>query len=247
MASWAFQQSGAVAVLTLDRPPINALDQEALDELARLVEGVGNASTCRALVVGGGGGKVFCSGGDLKYWRGIRDGRRVSESGCAVLEQLARLDIPTLAALNGSAIGDGLALALACDIRFACEAAAFRLPELRYGFIPGWGTIRALTSTVGRAHATRMLLTGRAVGASEALAIGLVHEVVPAEQLEEAALACARDLATASAPAVRSAKRALRGADERACFEEVWGSKDWEEGVAALLGKRAPVFGGSGR
>lgn len=245
MTSWQLKRSGPVAVLTLQRPPINALDQEALDELARVIESLRGSATERALVVTGQPGKVFCSGGDLKYWRGIRDGRRVSESGRSVFERLERLEIPTLAAINGSVIGDGLALALACDIRVACDGASFRLPELGYGFIPGWGPIRPLIAAVGRTHAASMLLTGRTVDACEARVIGLVHEVVLPEHLEEAVLSRAGALAAASPVAFRSAKRALRGADERACFEEVWGSRDWQEGVEALLGKRAPASGRS--
>jgi enoyl-CoA hydratase/carnithine racemase len=170
----------------------------------------------------------------------------VSESGRSVFARIVELEIPTLAAINGAVVGDGLALALACDIRLAGEGASFRLPELGYGFIPGWGPIRSLVSLVGRGHATGMLLTGRAYAATEAHLIGLVHEVVPQDRLEEVAMARARALATASAPAVRSAKRALGGGDERGCFEQVWGSRDWEEGIEALLGKRAPVFGRSG-
>lgn len=241
MTSWHLERSAPVAVLTLQRPPINALDQEALDELGRVIESV-RGSAARALVVTGRPGTVFCSGGDLKYWRGIRDGRRVSESGRSVFERLERLEIPTLAAINGSVIGDGLALALACDIRVACDGASFRLPELGYGFIPGWGPIRPLIAAVGRTHAASMLLTGRTVDAYEARAIGLVHEVVLPEHLEEAVSSRAAALAAASPVAFRSAKRALLGADERACFEEVWGSRDWQEGVEALLGKRAPAF-----
>lgn len=246
MKSWQLTRAGPVALLTLRRPPVNALDQEALGELARTITAVRQGASDRALVITGGRGKVFCSGGDLKYWRSVRDGRRVSESGRSVFASIEELDIPTLAAINGAVVGDGLALALACDIRLASEAASFRLPELGYGFIPGWGPIRPLVSLVGRARATEMLLTGRSYGSAEAHGIGLVHEVVRPDALAEAALDRARALAAASSAAVRSAKRALRGADERGCFEEVWGSRDWEEGVEALLGKRAPAFGRTG-
>ena len=246
MASWQLARAGPVAVLTLCRAPVNSLDQEALDELARLIGAVCESATDRALVITGGEGKVFCSGGDLKYWRSVRDGRRVSESGRSAFALIEGLEIPTLAAINGAVVGDGLALALACDIRLASETASFRLPELGYGFIPGWGPIRPLVSLVGRAHATAMLLTGRSYGSAEAHAIGLVHEVVEPGRLAEAGMDRALTLAAASSPAVRSAKRALGGADERRCFEEVWGSHDWEEGVEALLGKRAPVFGRRG-
>lgn len=242
MGSWKLDQVGAVARLTLTRPPVNALDQEALDELAAVVVEIAATKGPRALVVTGGLRNIFCSGGDLKYWRAIRDGGRVSDSGRSVFSQIERLDIPTVAALNGSVIGDGLALALACDLRMASEVAWFRLPELGYGFIPGWGPIHSLVSLVGRARATEMLLTGRQCDAHEAQHIGLVHDVTPSERLEKAAMGLARSLAALSAPALRAAKCALRGGDERACFEGVWGKKDWEAGIEALFAKRPPAF-----
>jgi enoyl-CoA hydratase/carnithine racemase len=246
MSSWQLDRCGCTARLTLSRPPVNALDQQALHELATALGEVAADRASRALVVTGGLHHIFCSGGDLKFWRRIRDGRQVSESGRSVFERLERLEIPTIAALNGSVIGDGLALALACDIRIACELTSFRLPEVAYGFIPGWLPIRSLTAIVGRAEATNMLLTGRAYDAARAMQVGLVHEVVPSKQLEEAAMAHARALAAASAPAVRAAKCALRGGDERECFRGVWGNQDWEEGIGALLGKRPAKFAGEG-
>ncbi len=242
MGSWQLDRMGTVARLTLTRPPVNALDQEALDELAVAIAEVAAIGVPRALVLTGGLRNIFCSGGDLKYWRAIRDGGRVSDSGRSVFSRIERLDIPTVAALNGSVIGDGLALALACDLRMASETASFRLPELGYGFIPGWGPIHSLVSLVGRARATEMLLTGRLYDAREARHIGLVHVVTSPERLEKAAMALARSLAALSAPALSAAKCALRGGDERACFERVWGRKDWEEGIEALFAKRSPAF-----
>ncbi len=239
MASWKVDGVGAVARLTLARPPANALDQEALDELAAAIV---EARGARALIVTGGLRNVFCSGGDLKYWRAIRDGGRVSDSGRAVFSEIERLEIPTVAALNGSVIGDGLALALACDLRLASESASFRLPELGYGFIPGWGPIHSLIDLVGRARATEMLLTGRSCDAHQARQMGLVHDVVSPERLEEAALRLTQSLAALSAPAMRAAKCALRGGDERACFEGVWGKEDWEEGIEALFARRPLAF-----
>lgn len=166
----------------------------------------------------------------------------MSESGRSTFQRLERLDIPTIAALNGSVIGDGLALALACDLRIGCEGTSFRLPELGYGFIPGWGPIRPLVGIIGRAEAANMLLTGRTYDAAKALGIGLVHEVVVSEQLLETAMVLARALSAMSARALRAAKCALRGTDERECFQEVWGKEDWEEGIEALLEKRPPRF-----
>lgn len=242
MSSWQLDQVGPVARATLTRPPINALDQRALDDLAAAIVEVDANHAARALVVSSGLQNIFCSGGDLKYWRSIRDGRQVSEYGRSVFEQIENLEIPTIAALNGRVIGDGLALALACDFRVASDMASFRLPELAYGFIPGWGPIHPLVCLVGRARAAEMLLMGRSYDASEALRVGLVHEVVPSVQLQEAAMARACALSAMPAAAMRAAKCALRGGDERTCFQEVWGKEDWQEGIDALFAKRTPTF-----
>jgi enoyl-CoA hydratase len=244
MASWQLEILDCVARLTLCRPPVNSLDAEALGELEKILTTVSDGRGLRALVITGGPGAVFCSGGDLKYWRRIRDGRHVSESGRCVFDHLERMEIPTVAALNGGVIGDGLSLALACDLRIASTRASIRLPELSLGFIPGWLPIHHLVSAVGRSEATKMLLTGAPCDAAEARRVGLVHDVVPPERLEEAAIECAGRLAAASSHAVRAAKSVLRGGDERVWFQEVWGSTDWEEGIAALLAKRAPNFTG---
>lgn len=247
MSSWIRRLERSVTLLTLARPPINALDRQALDELAEAVREVGADQETRALVITGGVDGIFCSGGDLKHWRQVREGREVSRAGRDVFARIERLSKPTVAAINGQVIGDGLALALACDLRIAGEAATFRLPELAYGFIPGWGLIHRLVALVGRANASELLLTGQPVGAPEARGVGLVNEVVPADRLIDEALRRAREMAALSPAAIRAAKCALLGGDERACFESVWGQADWQEGIDALLAKRVPAFISDGK
>lgn len=247
MSSWVRRREGAVALLTLTRPPINALDREALDELAEAVREVGADQETRALVISGGVGGIFCSGGDLKYWGQVRDGKEVGQAGREAFARIERLSKPTVAAINGRVIGDGLALALASDLRIAAETATFRLPEVAYGFIPGWGLIHRLVARVGQANASELLLTGRPVDAARARAIGLVHDVVPSDRLLEEALGRAREMASLSPAAHRAAKCALLGGDEGRCFEAVWGEADWREGIDALLAKRAPAFASDGK
>lgn len=246
MRAWTREQAGSVALLTLTRPPINALDQAALDALAGAVREIETDPDARVLVVTGGLDGLFCTGGDLKYWRRIRHGHAVARAGHEVFGRLAQLPIPVVAAIDGHVIGDGLALALACDVRIASDRAGFRLPETAHGFIPGWGLIRELVAVVGRARAADLLLTGRPIGAVGAQAIGLVTEVLPSAGFLEAVLSRGRALAAASAEALRAAKCALRGGDERRCFESVWGGADWQEGIDALLAKRPPAFGRRG-
>lgn len=241
------RQEGPISLITLTRPPINALDREALNELAGVVARADTDREIRALVITGGIDGIFCSGGDLKYWRQVRDGQEVGGVGREVFARIERLSKPTLAAINGHVIGDGLGLALACDLRIVSETATFRLPEAAYGFIPGWGLIRWLVALVGRANASELLLTGQPVGAARAREIGLVNDVVPPDRLLDEALRRARQMATLSPTALGAAKCALRGGDEGACFEAVWGGTDWRDGIDALLAKRVPAFGSHGK
>lgn len=244
MGHWQLEARGKVALLTLARPPVNALDHDALVELERTLGDVASAGGIGALVVASRLPGVFCAGGDLRHWRTITDGRRVGDSGRRVFERLAHLELPTLAALDGSVVGDGLGLALACDLRIASERMTVRLPELGYGFIPGWGTLGRLVDVVGRAEAAHLLLTGSTCHAADALRVRLVHRLVPQwDEVVPAALDLASRLAAASPQAMRAARRALRAQDERECFRQVWGGADWEEGIDALFGKRAPRFG----
>lgn len=242
MSSWIPQREGPLTLLTLARPPINALDRDALEELATAVAEVGADPEIKALVITSGIDGIFCSGGDLKYWRHVPDGDEVSRAGREVFARIEQLPKPTIAAINGPVIGDGLALALACDLRIASESATFRIPELAYGFIPGWGLIHRLVALVGRANASELLLTGRPVEAAESRAIGLVNEVIPSDRLINRALERAQEMAALSPTALRAAKCALLGGDEGACFEAVWGEADWREGIDALLAKRSPSF-----
>jgi enoyl-CoA hydratase/carnithine racemase len=190
---------------------------------------------------------IFCSGGDLKYWGQVHDGTEVSRIGREVFARVERLPKPTIAAVNGRVIGDGLALALACDLRVASATATFRLPEVAYGFIPGWDLIRRLAASAGRTNASELLLTGQPVEASRARAMGFVNEVVPSETLMDEVLKRARKMAGLSPAALRAAKCALLGGNERRCFEATWNQKDWREGIDSLFSKRTPAYGPDGK
>ncbi len=247
MSSLILRREGPIALLVLRRPPINALDRQALEELGKAVGEVRADREARVVVITGGIDGIFCSGGDLKYWREVHDGNEVSRIGREVFGQVERLPKPTIAAVNGHVIGDGLALALACDLRIASVTATFRLPEVAYGFIPGWDLIRRLLASVGRTNASGLLLTGQPVEASRARAMGFVNEVVPSDQLMDEVLERARQMAGLSPAALRAAKCALLGGNERLCFEAIWNQKDWREGIDSLFSKRTPVYGPDGK
>ncbi len=246
MNNFIIRKEGPVADLTLKRPPVNALDETALVELSNVIKNLEADPECRVLVLISGMEGIFCSGGDLKYWRHVQDGRAVSELGRRVFAQIERLPIPTIAAINGHVIGDGLALVLACDLRVASEAATFRVPEAAYGFIPGWGFLKRLVASVGRGNASGLLLGGQAVGAYRAETMGLVNEVVAAGKIMDRVMNLSAHLASLSPVSLRALKCVLLGGNEGACFDAVWGKEHWREGIDALLSKRSPEFRSDG-
>jgi len=247
MNNFVLRKEGPVTVLALNRPPVNALDRTALEELSKALENVESDHESRVLVLTGGIEGIFCSGGDLKYWRHVEDGRAVSREGRKVFAQIESLPKPTIAAINGHVIGDGLALALVCDLRIASETATFRIPEAAYGFIPGWGFIRRLVASVGRGNASGLLLTGQPMGAARAQMMGLVNEVVPSDMLMVHVMSLSRQLAALSPVSLHALKCVLMGGNEAACFDAVWGKEHWREGIDALLSKRLPFFVSNGR
>jgi enoyl-CoA hydratase/carnithine racemase len=243
--------NGPVALLTLRVPPINALDESALQALTAAVNRAEEDEVVRAIVIASGIRGIFCAGGDLKYWPRVYpgDAGTVGEAGRKVFGGIEQVTKPTIAAIQGKVIGDGLSLALACDIRLASPESTFRLPELEYGFIPGWGTIGRLVDAAGKAFASELLLLGEEASAARAHAVGLVTRVVEGEDLLPYAEALAERIAAKPPMAVRSAKAALRGgcADgtrqrsewELSCFKDVWGNREWRDGIAGLSGAKS--------
>jgi len=236
------RKEGYVNIITLERPPINGLDLQSLREISEAVESAKNDYDCRVLVIASGLEGIFCSGGDLRFWKDIQDGKSVSNAGAQVFEQIELFPKPTIATINGHVIGDGISLAFACDLRIASESASFRMPEASYGFIPGWGSVRRIISIAGRGVASSMLLTGKQITAARAQIVGLVNETVPSEEVMKSTLETATRVSKFSPASVRAIKCALLGGDESRCFEAVWGKDDWKEGISALMQKRNPVF-----
>jgi enoyl-CoA hydratase len=243
-------REGAVAVVTIDRQnALNALNVETLTELRdRLRELAGDAEI-RAVVLTGAGDKAFVAGADIKYMSGLEPeqakawGALGHEAG-ALLETMPK---PTIAAINGFALGGGCELALACDIRYASSRARLGQPEINLGIVPGWGGTQRLARVCGIGVAKDLIFTGRTVDADEALRIGLVSEI--ADPVLERALETARDLAAKSPVALGLAKRLVNlspGALETEAdeFGELFASEDAKEGLTAFAEKRAPKFTG---
>jgi len=247
-----------VAVLTLNRPEVlNALNAAVLRALLEQCEVIARSPEVRGVVVTGAG-KAFAAGADIEEMRGMSPGeaQTFSRLGHAAFSALEELAVPTLAAVNGFALGGGCELALACDWIYAARRARFGQPEVKLGLVPGFGGTSRLPRRVGLAWAKELVLSGDPVGAETAVRIGLANRVCePDQDVVEVAVESARNVASRGPLAVAEAKRLIQegqGADvrvahalEQAAFAGVFASQDREEGIAAFLAKREPVFRGS--
>ncbi len=249
------QTDGAVATIRIDRPPANALARPVSLELSEAARAVEADAAVRAVVVWGGE-RLFAAGADIKAMVGygpqeIAPDVGALERACRDLEAISS---PVIAAVNGFALGGGLEVALACDLRVAAEDAELGLPEIRLGIIPGAGGTQRLPRLVGLPRARDLILSGRPVGAEEALRIGLVDRVVPPGDVHAEALVEARRFAEGPTLAYAAAKRALAAAGdgglahglevEREVFVPLFATRDQEEGMRAFLEKRDPNFEG---
>jgi enoyl-CoA hydratase len=246
----------ASALVTFDRPDtLNAVNAAVLDDLEATLGTLEAAADLRVVVLTGAG-RAFVGGGDIAHMAALApdEGERFVYRGQAVLRRLERLPLVTIAALNGFALGGGLEIALACDLRVAAETAELGLPEVTVGLIPGWGGTQRLVRLVGRGVAKELILTGRRVGAAEARELGIVNRVVPAPGLLDACRELAAQLRRPSSLAVRQAKKAIDegadlGLDQGLTVEaEAWMvnfcSPDRVEGLRAFIEKRRPAWRG---
>jgi enoyl-CoA hydratase/carnithine racemase len=236
----------AVATIRLARPPMNALNAQVQDEIAAAAEQVAADDSIRAAVIYGGE-KVFAAGADIKemadasYGRMAVDTRRLQAAFTAV----ARIGKPVVAAITGYALGGGLELALCADFRVAGERAQVGQPEILLGVIPGAGGTQRLPRLIGPARAKDIIFTGRFVGAQEALAIGLVDQVVPDAEVYDAARALVTRYASGPALALRAAKQAIDdglGVDlatgleiERLNFAGLFATEDQRTGMRSFV------------
>ena len=250
------ERRGRVAIITINRPEKrNALNIKTREEGAALIEELRGDDSVGVVVITGAGDKAFIAGADIAEFAGrsamMQREVMVSRSLFNAIDSFPK---PVIAMINGYCLGGGCELALACDIRIASENASFGQPEINLGIIPGGGGTQRLTRLVGEGKAMEMILTGEIIDAKTAFAIGLVNHVVPLDQLEAKTMEIASRIAEKSPIALSLAKEAVKIASrsnldeglrrEVDLFALCFSTEDKDEGVAAFLEKRKPVWKG---
>lgn len=250
----SFRVEEAIALVTLDRPPVNALNPQVEEEIKEVFEELRAMKSVGAVIITGGGTKAFIAGADIKMISNIGAGEAfdMSSHSHEILNIIEEFDKVVIAAISGLALGGGCEVALACDIRVSDEKASFGFPEVNLGLMPGGGGTQRLARLVGKGKAKELILTGEWINAAEAKSIGLVERVVPSGEALSEAKKIARTIMLRGPVAVANAKRAINEGfnltlkdglqKESQLFSELFLTSDKKEGVLAFLEKRKPVF-----
>jgi enoyl-CoA hydratase len=250
-----YEKSEDIATVTFNRPAkLNALNHQVMEELADAVERIRNDSEARAVILTGAGEKAFVAGADINELavQTPVSGKETSLAGQRVLNDLEDLGKPSIAAVNGYALGGGCEVAMACTLRLASESARFGQPEVKLGIVPGYAGTQRLPRLVGKGRALELILGGEPISAQEAYRIGLVNAVVPAAELIPAARALAKKIMANGPLAVKFAMEAvnhgLEMTEEEGQFLEATlfglccATEDMKEGTRAFLEKRPARF-----
>jgi len=251
------EHADGVATLTVNRPKaLNALNAATIGELDEAITAAGTDDAVRVLILTGAGEKAFVAGADISEMTALdaAGGQALAERGQAVFARLETLGKPSIAAVNGFALGGGCELAMACSFRIAAEGARLGLPEVTLGLIPGYGGTQRLPRLVGRGRALELMLTGGMVDAARAAEIGLVNRVVPAAELLDTCRKLAGKIGSVGPLAVKAALTAVAEGEgrplaeataiEARAFGALFGTADAREGIQAFLEKRSASFQG---
>jgi enoyl-CoA hydratase/carnithine racemase len=254
----SFSAEGGIGTIVLDKPPANSYDLEYIQELGAAVDEVARNDDVKVAIVRSASEKFFSAGADIKAFQSasLEQNMQMIETSHRTLSSIAAIPKIFVAAINGHALGGGLEIPLACDLRFAAEG-EYRLgvPEVTLGLLPGNGGTQRLPRLIGWSRALELMVTGRTVSPREAYELGIVNALFPADELQESTLDFARKLASGATKAIGHIKLAVhRGIAvdlesglelERKLVPDLFQSADGREGIAAFAEKRPPVFTGA--
>ncbi len=251
--SYTVDEKG-VALLKINNPPFNSIDDQVLDELEECVNQIAEDAAARVVVIIGEG-NAFVAGADIKKMQEVNTAEQAKEitiKAHNILNKIENSRKPYIAAINGLCLGGGTELALACHIRIAGTEATMGLPEISLGILPGFGGTQRLSRLLGPSRALEIMLTGKFIDMTEAEKIGLVNRVVPQAEIMNEAMKLAAKIASKGQVAVRAIIEAVKDgllmsmkdglAMERRLLGDLVESEDKQEGIAAFLEKRKPVF-----
>jgi len=250
-----YEKTGGVGMITINRPKVsNTINARLVDELTDICDNINHDEETRAVIITGSGEKAFCVGVDLSEFSSMAGINHQRANLLSVAAPVASLTSPVIAAINGDALGQGLELALACDLRIASETAHFALPHITSDIIPWDGATQRLPRLIGKAKAMEMILTGETIDAVDAYRIGLVNKVVPPEELIQAVKNMWQAVAAKASLPLKYAKEAIhKGLDltleqglrlEADIYFLLQTTEDRTEGIRAFLEKRHPQFKG---
>jgi len=252
-----YEKKNGVATITINRPKaLNSMNEETILEISSTLDDIRKDENVKVVVITGAGNRAFSAGADINMMkgRGTLEGRRSSQLGQRLMNEVEDLEKPVIAAINGYALGGGLELAMACDLRIASENAKLGQPEINIGLIPGWGGTQRLPRLVGAGIAKEMIFTGKMIDAKTAERLGLLNVVVPPEQLKKAVKELVMELINKPPIGIELAKQLINNSTETdlrvgltheaEAFGVLASTEDFKEGVAAFLEKRKPKFKG---